>query len=142
MVVTVMAARKKIFVPKHVWYFYDIEHDEVIMPKEIFGSVSRRKLLKAWLPYLVIAAALLLTRIPAFGLRAWLNSMAIHVENILGVEGLNYDFALIYNPGLTPSTFLAQPESRYLRSPWHWSAVSRWCRSCSAPVSTTPALRE
>ena len=107
MVVTVMAARKKIFVPKHVWYFYDIEHDEVIMPKEIFGSVSRRKLLKAWLPYLVIAAALLLTRIPAFGLRAWLNSMAIHVENILGVEGLNYDFALIYNPGLTPFIIVA-----------------------------------
>ena len=107
LVVTVMAARKKIFVPRHVWYFYDIEHDEVIMPKEIFGSVSRRKLLKAWLPYLVIAAALLLTRIPAFGLRAWLNSMAIHVENILGVEGLNYDFALIYNPGLTPFIIVA-----------------------------------
>ena len=55
----------------------------------------------------VIAAALLLTRIPAFGLRAWLNSMAIHVENILGVEGLNYDFALIYNPGLTPFIIVA-----------------------------------
>ena len=107
LVVTVIAARKKVFVPRHVWYFYDIEHDEMIMPKEIFGSVSRRKLLKAWLPYLVIAAALLLTRIPAFGLRALLNSVAIHLENILGVEGLNYDFALIYNPGLTPFILVA-----------------------------------
>ena len=95
---TVLAARAKIFVPKHVWYFYDIEHDEVIMPKEIFGTVSRRKLLKAWTPYLIIAIILLLTRVPQFGLRALLNSIAIHVKNILGVEGLNYDFALIYNP--------------------------------------------
>ena len=63
LVVTVLAARAKIFVPKHVWYFYDIEHDEVIMPKEIFGTVSRRKLLKAWTPYLIIAIILLLTRI-------------------------------------------------------------------------------
>ena len=97
LVVTVLAARAKIFVPKHVWYFYDIEHDEVIMPKEIFGTVSRRKLLKAWTPYLIIAIILLLTRVPQFGLRALLNSIAIHVKNILGVEGLNYDFALIYN---------------------------------------------
>ena len=107
LVVTVLAARAKVLVPKHVWYFYDIEHDEVIMPKEIFGTVSRRKLFKAWLPYLIIAVALLLTRIPAFGLRALLNSMAIHVKNILGVEGLNYDFALIYNPGLTPFILVA-----------------------------------
>ena len=107
LVVTVLAARAKVLVPKHVWYFYDIEHDEVIMPKEIFGTVSRRKLFKAWLPYLIIAVALLLTRIPAFGLRALLNSVAIHVQNILGVEGLNYDFALIYNPGLTPFILVA-----------------------------------
>ena len=104
---TVLAARAKIFVPKHVWYFYDIEHDEVIMPKEIFGTVSRRKLLKAWTPYLIIAIILLLTRVPQFGLRALLNSIAIHVKNILGVEGLNYDFALIYNPGLTPFILVA-----------------------------------
>ena len=107
LVVTVLAARAKIFVPKHVWYFYDIEHDEVIMPKEIFGTVSRRKLLKAWTPYLIIAIILLLTRVPQFGLRALLNSVAIHVKNILGVEGLNYDFALIYNPGLTPFILVA-----------------------------------
>ena len=107
LVVTVLAARAKIFVPKHVWYFYDIEHDEVIMPKEIFGTVSRRKLLKAWTPYLIIAIILLLTRVPQFGLRALLNSIAIHVKNILGVEGLNYDFALIYNPGLTPFILVA-----------------------------------
>lgn len=105
--VTIMAARHKIFVPKHVWYFYDIEHDEVIMPKEILGSVGRKKLLKAWLPYLIIAAALLLTRVPAFGLRGLLNSATIHIENILGVEGLNYDFALIYNPGLIPFIIVA-----------------------------------
>ena len=90
-----------------LWYFYDIEHDEVIMPKEIFGTVSRRKLLKAWTPYLIIAIILLLTRVPQFGLRALLNSIAIHVKNILGVEGLNYDFALIYNPGLTPFILVA-----------------------------------
>ncbi len=107
MVLVVLAARARFLVPKHVWYFYDIEKDEVIAPKEIFGSISRRKLLRAWLPYVIIAAALLLTRVPAFGLKALLNSASIHMTDILGVQGLNYDFALIYNPGLIPFLIVA-----------------------------------
>ena len=107
MVLVVLAARARFLVPKHVWYFYDIEKDEVIAPKEIFGRISRRKLLKAWLPYVVIAVALLLTRVPAFGLKALLNSVSIHMTDILGVSGLNYDFALVYNPGLIPFLIVA-----------------------------------
>ena len=107
LVITVLAARAKIFVPKHIWYFYDIEKDEIIHSTEIFGSISRKKLLRAWLPYLVIAVTLLLTRVPAFGLRGLLNSASIHVHDILGVEGLNFDWALIYNPGLTPFLIVA-----------------------------------
>ena len=59
------------------------------------------------MPYLIIAIVLLLTRVPQFGLRALLNEASIHIKNILGVEGLNYDFALIYNPGLTPFILVA-----------------------------------
>ena len=107
LVITVLAARAKVFVPKHIWYFYDIEKDEIIHSTEIFGSISRKKLLRAWLPYLVIAVTLLLTRVPAFGLRGLLNSASIHLHDILGVQGLNFDWALIYNPGLTPFLLVA-----------------------------------
>ena len=61
-----------------------------------------RTVLKAWCPYAAIAGILLLTRIPAFGLKALLNSVAIHIPSIMGNADLHYDLALLYSPGLIP----------------------------------------
>lgn len=66
------------------------------------SRITLKDVILAWMPYLIIAVVLLLTRIPAFGLKALLNSSALHIKNILGVRGLNFDFALAYNPGLIP----------------------------------------
>jgi lactate permease len=59
-------------------------------------------LLKAWSPYVIIAALLLLTRIPALGIKGLLQSVKITIPNILGVEGAVYSFAAPYNPGIFP----------------------------------------
>ena len=108
---TVLAAARKLLVPRHVWRFGTSAKDMPLDLKTQSGSsaaaFSVRNLAFAWLPYLVIAAALLLTRIPAFGLRSLLNSCSLHLHNILGVAGLNYDFALVYNPGLIPFLLVA-----------------------------------
>ncbi|MCD8008671.1 MAG: L-lactate permease, partial [Clostridiales bacterium] len=99
--ITVIAAQRHFLTPKMVWHFrYNIRKEQE--PMEPDNSLTVLDMVKAWLPYLIIAVLLLLTRIPAFGLKALLNNFSIHWESILGIDGLDYDFALAYNPGLTP----------------------------------------
>lgn len=100
LVLTVFAAHKRFLTPKMVWHFrYNVRKNLDVAPLD---AVTAKAMLKAWLPYLIIAILLLLTRIPAFGLKALLNSCSFHINNILGVEGLDFSFALAYNPGLLP----------------------------------------
>lgn len=102
LVLTILAAQKRILTPKMAWHFrYNVRRELDDLPTGL-DAPTAREMMKAWLPYLVIAILLLMTRIPAFGLKALLNSFNIHIENILGVAGLNFDFALVYNPGLVP----------------------------------------
>lgn len=102
LVLTILAAQKRILTPRMIWHFrYNVRRELEDRPIGL-DAPTALEMTKAWLPYLVIAILLLMTRIPSFGLKALLNSFNIHIENILGVSGLNFDFALIYNPGLVP----------------------------------------
>lgn len=72
-------------------------------PSGIAGaSAFDRSLLLAWLPYLAIAVTLLITRIPGFGIRPVLSSMTVGTTSILGVEGMDYSIAPLFNPGILP----------------------------------------
>ena len=51
---------------------------------------------------MVIGAALLLTRIPAFGLRKLLSSLSFTIHHVGGNADLDYTFAPLYNPGILP----------------------------------------
>ncbi|MCI6698159.1 MAG: L-lactate permease [Lachnospiraceae bacterium] len=66
------------------------------------GHLTIRKAFLAWLPYMVIGAALLLTRIPAFGLRKLLSSLSFTIHHVGGNADLDYTFAPLYNPGILP----------------------------------------
>ena len=63
---------------------------------------SGRSLLLAWLPYLAIALTLLVTRISGFGIRQILSSLTLGKQAILGVEGMDYSIAPLFNPGILP----------------------------------------
>ena len=63
---------------------------------------SSRSLLLAWLPYLAIALTLLVTRISGFGIRQILSSLTLGKQAILGVEGMDYSIAPLFNPGILP----------------------------------------
>ena len=108
LVITVWMARKRILVPKHVWEFAS---DAPFGTVRNAGSdaldtqsrhVTKKEMIRAWMPYAFIAGILLITRSPAFGLKAMLNSVSIHVSSILGNDALTYDLALLYSPGLIP----------------------------------------
>ncbi|QAT49271.1 L-lactate permease [Caproiciproducens sp. NJN-50] len=110
---TILAITRKGFLqPKKVWRFADqSEWDKswlstVEIPET---KVSDMPLLKAWTPYLIIALWLVLTRIPAIGLKAVLNNapFILSIKNILGVKDLNWDFKYLYNPGIAPFIIVA-----------------------------------
>ena len=100
LLITVISAQRRFLTPKMVWHFrYSIRKEQETLPPQ---TVTLLDIVKAWLPYLIIAILLLLTRIPAFGLKGLLNSLSFHLHDLLGVSGLDFDFALAYNPGLIP----------------------------------------
>ena len=66
------------------------------------GEVGAQKapmaLSRAWLPYVLVAALLVLTRLPALPLKAWLASIQISWTDILGT-GLSQGLQPLYLPG-------------------------------------------
>lgn len=59
-------------------------------------------LIRAWVPYLLIAGILVLTRIPQLGLKNLLTAGApfvLKIENLMGFENLDWSFKWAYLPG-------------------------------------------
>ncbi len=101
--VVVPAARRR-FLLKDVptWDFppaeaWEPEWSGSIEP-EADDVVPRMSLLRAWLPYLLVAGLLVLTRLPFLPLKGWLSSVAIRYEDILGT-GISESLPLLYLPG-------------------------------------------
>lgn len=103
--VTVLAAKVGFLVPKQTWDFGDsskwnkdwLATSEVSPIKE-----SKMSLIKAWIPYLLIALILVITRIPQLGLKNLLSTGApfvIKINNILGFENLDWSLKWAYLPG-------------------------------------------
>lgn len=104
LVIVVLAAKFKFLTPKTVWHFGDeSEWDEgwkasvpPAPPKE-----SKMRLLKAWIPYVLIAAILVATRIPALGLKAMLQQgiFLIKSGNLFDVPNTAFALKWAYVPG-------------------------------------------
>ena len=109
---TLLAVTKKGFLqPKEVWTFANKDEWDkswlatVEIPET---KVSDMPLLKAWTPYFLIAIWLVLSRVPAIGIKGVLSKMpAIPISNILGVKGLNWNFTFLWNPGICPFIIVA-----------------------------------
>lgn len=107
LVISVLAAKYGILLPKYVWKFADERKQEERTQETKMKQAALPELLKAWTPYLAVSVLLVLTRVPAFGLKAVLQKMVIPIHSILGVEGLNFDFAPLYSPGILPFAAVA-----------------------------------
>lgn len=75
-------------------------------------SISRETgpgipLMKAWLPYMLIAVILVLTRLSSLPLGDWSKSvLSISYSDLFGT-GISNSFNLLYNPGVVPFTLVA-----------------------------------
>ena len=104
---TVIAAKVGFLCPKKAWDFgnkEDWDPDWLATQKVSAPKESNMSLLMAWVPYLIIAVVLVLTRIPQLGIKAILNdappaALKLSVNNILGFHSLDYSLKWAYLPG-------------------------------------------
>jgi lactate permease len=97
------AAQAGFLVPKQPWDF----PPEAEWPKNWMGKlkirpedlkVGKMSLSKAWLPYLLVAALLVVSRLPQFPFKAWLTSVKIQWGEILG-SSISASSTPLYLPG-------------------------------------------
>ncbi|MFP4365901.1 MAG: L-lactate permease [Bacteroidales bacterium] len=110
LLIIIPATKAGFLVPKSKWDFPDknnwdtswqgsIEPDEKIRQKGM-------PLLKAWLPYMVIAILLVATRIDVLPVNEWLQSTGFRITNLFGTN-ISTSFTPLYNPGILPFMLVA-----------------------------------
>ena len=103
--VSVVAAKAGFLVPKKHWDFGDPEQWDYEWQATCRVSPvaeSKMPLLKAWVPYVLIAAILVITRIPQLGIKGLLTGGApfvVGIQNLFGFENLDWNLKWAYLPG-------------------------------------------
>ncbi|NCC21617.1 MAG: L-lactate permease [Alphaproteobacteria bacterium] len=98
LVLVVPVARKSWLTPETVWddFRSDLKTDILEGPANL--PAARLSLLRAWLPYLLVAAALVATRIDLLPLKSWLSAQTLTWSGILET-GVSASVAPLYLPG-------------------------------------------
>ncbi|MEW4488888.1 L-lactate permease [Thalassoglobus sp. JC818] len=101
--VVVFASRRGFLMPRSgmEWDF----QEEKMWPASWSGSMSLgiendspQSLARSWLPYLLVAAILVMTRLPQLPYQAWLNSVVIRVPELFGTN-ISIEEKPLYVPG-------------------------------------------
>jgi lactate permease len=98
MPVFLFAVKKGFLVPKEAYRFKD---DPVQLASSEKTGVSQ---VMAWSPYAIIVFFLFVTRLPWLNFDTFLNPPVamIRITSLFGVEGINWGFNPLWNPGLFP----------------------------------------
>ena len=103
--VVVIAARRGIFVPtpEDAWEFdrkesWPAEWTGSIQPKDVTDHRGPMGLRKAWSPYILVAALLLVSRLSTLPLKAWLQAWTISWPNIFDT-GVSANVQPLFLPG-------------------------------------------
>ncbi len=107
--IIILAAKYRFLTPKEPWDFDHKDNwDSSWISKEDTGDVgaANMSLIKAWMPYILIAAILVITRIPSLGLKRILASQVIQFPAFFGIN-LAYGLKWAYLPGTIPFVLVA-----------------------------------
>lgn len=141
LIVMTTCARKQWFTPKKVWRFADdplINKLDNGLDQFSAGSNSPKwHLLRAWLPYLLVAFILVLTRMNFLPLKGWLTAIAIYSGNILGT-GIFAKIQPLYLPGAV-FIVVALITGQFLNYAGG-SIKNAWAKSVKALVATVITL--
>jgi len=109
----IVAVRKGFLVPKESWSFPEesqwSDYWLSSNPLDKTEATDERPMPSwlAWLPYALIAIILVLTRLPALGLKDWLTAQVLTVPALLGYPAFTYHLAYLYLPGTVPFLLVA-----------------------------------
>ncbi len=140
--IVITAARKGFLMPKTIWDFPGESEWEnnwkanIIIEENEEGNYS---LIKVWLPYIIIAVILLITRIPSLGLKGILSSQKITIGSILNVEGLDYSLKWAYLPGVIPFILVAVLSHFIFKMRWN-RVKSSWTTTFKQVTGPAVAL--
>ena len=101
--IVTLAAKKGFLIPKKTWDFAPREKWPVAwvskfeMKFDAMTSKVPMSLTKAWIPYVLVAVILVITRVSSDA-KAFVTSLVIPFKDILG-EGLGYSITPLYLPG-------------------------------------------
>jgi len=107
----VFAAQRGFLLPKEKWDFAERSQ----WNEEWVGSIpsgsstlkAHMSQFQAWLPYMLIAGLLVLTRLDTLPFKEMLTSVAFSWKSILGYETVNFTMKPLYLPGIIPFTLVA-----------------------------------
>lgn len=110
--IIVAGAKAGFCVPKDTWDFGPQSTWEADWTGTIATQVGTEfkphmSQFKAWLPYILIGAILVVTRIPELGLKSILAGQSIPFKDILGYTGVSASIQYLYLPGTIPFTLVA-----------------------------------
>src|SRR5699024_1471627 len=126
-VITVIAASKGWFMPKdQVWDFpekskWDQAWFSTLRTTEEQERVFPYSMFRAWLPYIIMAVLLLITRLDFLPLADWLPRLEIGFTNLFGTE-LGETIAILHSPG---TIFIAVSILTYLMHGMHKEAYQQ-----------------
>lgn len=100
--IVIPATKAGLFQPKEIWDFApasDWEHEWGAKAEIDSTSNSPMAWWLAWLPYLLVPALLVITRVPAIGVKDQLKAITIPFTNLFG-SGIGQSTAPFYSPGM------------------------------------------
>ncbi|MGI6766762.1 MAG: L-lactate permease [Lentihominibacter sp.] len=100
LIVLIFSAKKGFLIPKFCWRFETDEEKALEYEKEV--KYLKMDLIKAVLPYMIIALLLLITRLPGTGIKEWISDQTFDIYDILGYADIDFSWKWINNPGLFP----------------------------------------
>ncbi len=98
LVLVITTTKMGFLVPKNTWDFPSAENaDDGNSASQVLLTTTVHEnrvmsTLRAWMPYVLIIGMLIITRVPALGLKQLLVAQKLSINNVLGVEGLDYNF--------------------------------------------------
>jgi lactate permease len=101
--IVLWAAKTGFLVPKRTWDFPEKNKwDETWIginnnPEQ--EEKSNMPLWLAWTPYFLIATILVLTRVPALGMKGWMIQQVITIPPIFGFSVFTYKLSYLFSPG-------------------------------------------
>ena len=143
LVVMILLARFRILVPKSVWTVNGINNnleksfDHGIEADIQNGQQKSMSLLSAWMPYLIVALLLILTRIDVLPFKSWLTSISFGLTNIFETS-ISASIKPFYLPGFL--FMVTAVITVFLHRMTLQQGFSVWGHSLKSLIPTTIAL--